>query len=206
MNKMVRITKVHTGGGDTGETSLVDGKRVGKGDSRVELYGTIDELNSQIGIVRMEIKRYDAPKEVKISTDISLGRVQQELFDIGGECACTPGKLPKMMALIGMSEGEKLVQEMNSWLEDLDPLESFIMPTGSAPVAALHVSRTVARRAERLACLMREKSGKDSLRLEIISYLNRLSDWMFVMGRWISAKCGDEEVLWTPLGKRSDIS
>ena len=151
---MVRITKVHTGGGDTGETSLVDGKRVGKGDSRVELYGTIDELNSQIGVVRMEIKRYDAPKEVKISTDISLGRVQQELFDIGGECACTPGKLPKMMALIGMAEGEKLVQEMDSWLEDLDPLESFIMPTGSAPVAVLHVSRTVARRAERLACLM----------------------------------------------------
>ena len=199
---MVRITKVHTGGGDTGETSLLDGRRVGKGDPRVELYGTIDELNSQIGLVRMEMKRYEAPLEVKENTDFALGRVQQELFDVGGECACTPGKLPSMMALIGIYEGDKLVKEMDTWLEDVAPLESFIMPTGSPPIATLHVARTVARRAERLACLLRENTGEDSVRVEIISYLNRLSDWMFVMGRWISTKCGDKEVLWTPLGMR----
>ena len=119
---MVRIKKVHTGGGDTGETSLLDGRRVGKGDPRVELYGTIDELNSQIGIVRMEMKRYEAPLEVKENTDFALGRVQQELFDVGGECACTPGKLPSMMALIGIYEGDKLVKEMDTWLEDFSPL------------------------------------------------------------------------------------
>ena len=168
------------------------------------MYGTIDELNSQLGIVRMELKRFEvASDEVKKSLDIVLGRVQQELFDIGGECACTPGKLPSMMVLIGENEGDKLVEEMNKWLEDIEPLESFIMPTGSAPVASLHVSRTVARRAERIACLMLENDGKEAVRIEIISYLNRLSDWMFVMGRWISAKCKEEEVLWTPLGMRT---
>ncbi|MAV60139.1 MAG: ATP:cob(I)alamin adenosyltransferase [Marine Group II euryarchaeote MED-G38] len=201
---MVRITKVHTGGGDKGETSLLDGSRVGKGNPRVEMYGTIDELNSQLGMVRMELKRFDGlPNENKISIDNVLGRVQQELFDIGGECACTPGKLPSMMVLIGEKEGDKLVEEMDSWLEDVEPLESFIMPTGSAPVASLHVSRTVTRRAERIACLMLENEGEGSVRIEIISYLNRLSDWMFVMGRWISAKSQEEEVLWTPLGLRT---
>jgi cob(I)alamin adenosyltransferase len=200
---MVRITRVHTGGGDKGETSLLDGARVSKGNPRVEMYGTIDELNSQLGIVRMELKRFDiASDEIKKSLDMVLGRVQQELFDIGGECACTPGKLPSVMVLIGKEEGDKLVDEMNEWLEDIEPLESCIIPTGSAPVASLHVTRTVARRAERIACLMLENDGEEAVRIEIISYLNRLSDWMFVMGRWISAKCKEEEVLWTPLGMR----
>jgi len=200
---MVRITRVHTGGGDKGETSLLDGSRVSKGNPRVEMYGTIDELNSQLGMVRMELQRFDkASDELKKTIDNVLGRVQQELFDIGGECACTPGKLPSMMVLISEKEGDRLVEEMNIWLEDIEPLESFIMPTGSAPIASLHVSRTVARRAERIACLMIESEGELAVRIEIISYLNRLSDWMFVMGRWISAKCQEKEVLWTPLGLR----
>jgi len=200
---MVRITRVHTGGGDKGETSLLDGARVSKGNPRVEMYGTIDELNSQLGMVRMELQRFDkASDELKKTIDIVLGRVQQELFDIGGECACTPGKLPSVMVLISEKEGDRLVEEMNMWLEDIEPLESFIMPTGSAPVASLHVSRTVARRAERIACSMIENEGESAVRIEIISYLNRLSDWMFVMGRWISTKCQEKEVLWTPLGLR----
>ena len=200
---MVRITRVHTGGGDKGETSLLDGTRVSKGNPRVEMYGTIDELNSQLGMVRMELQRFDkASDELKKTIDIVLGRVQQELFDIGGECACTPGKLPSVMVLISEKEGDRLVEEMNMWLEDIEPLESFIMPTGSAPVASLHVSRTVARRAERIACSMIENEGESAVRIEIISYLNRLSDWMFVMGRWISTKCQEKEVLWTPLGLR----
>ena len=91
---------------------------------------------------------------------------------------------------------------MDMWLEDLEPLESFIMPTGSPPVAPLHVARTVARRAERHACSMREADREGAVRPEVISYLNRLSDWMFVLGRWISSNAGEEEVLWTPLGKR----
>ena len=154
---MVRINRVHTGTGDGGETSLLDGKKVGKESPRVGLFGTIDELNSQIGAVRMEfgrmpgITRFHNPGDA----EEALRRVQQELFDIGGECACTPGKLPKQMALIGFDECDRLVVEMDGWLEELDPLESFILPTGTAPVAFLHIARTVASRAERDACLLR---------------------------------------------------
>ena len=202
---MVRITKVHTGAGDGGKTRLLDGTEVGKEDPRVRLYGTIDEVNSQLGVVRMELNRMPGvPIETRNSADEAMGRVQQELFDIGGECSCTPGKLPEQMVLIGSDAGDRLVAEMDSWLEELEPLESFIMPTGSPPVATLHVSRTVARRAERHACSLRETDGDDAVRGEVVSYLNRLSDWMFVLGRWISRMAGEEEVLWTPLGKRED--
>ncbi len=202
---MVRITKVHTGAGDGGETGLLDGTRVGKEHPRVRLYGTIDEVNSQIGVVRMELNRGDGlPEGAKRAVDRVLGRVQQELFDVGGECSCSPGKLPPQMALVGFKECDRLVEEMDSWLEDLEPLESFIMPTGSPAVASLHVARTVARRAERHACSLRETGGEDSVRGEVICYLNRLSDWMFVLGRWVSRMSDEEEVLWTPLGKREE--
>ena len=202
---MVRITKVHTGAGDGGRTRLLDGTEVGKEHPRVRLYGTIDEVNSQVGVVRMELNRMPGISiDSRNSADEAMGRVQQELFDIGGECSCTPGKLPEQMVLIGSDAGDRLVTEMNSWLENLEPLESFIMPTGSPPVATLHVARTVARRAERHACSMRDIDGDDAVRDEVISYLNRLSDLMFVLGRWITKMTGEEEELWTPLGKRED--
>ena len=201
---MVSINRVHTGTGDGGETSLLDGKKVGKESPRVGLYGTIDELNSQIGIVRMEfermpgVTRFHRPGEA----DEALYRVQQELFDIGGECACSPGKLPEQMVLVSMTECDRLIEEMDRWIKELNPLTSFILPMGSAPVAFLHVARTVARRAERKACNLRQIEGEGSVRDEVICYLNRISDWLFVMGRWIAKNTGEEEVLWTPLGKR----
>jgi len=198
---MVRITKVHTGGGDTGKTSLLDGKRVGKENLRVGVYGTIDELNSQIGVIRMELNRC-GESDFSDEADEKLGIIQQELFDIGGECSCTPGMLPPQMALIGMEQCDRLVAEMDHWLDDLSPLTSFIMPTGSAPVATMHVARTVTRRAERKVCEIISIDGEDAIRTEIICYLNRLSDWLFVLGRWFSEKNREVEVLWTPLGKR----
>ena len=202
---MVRITKVHTGAGDSGKTRLLDGTEVGKEHPRVRLYGTIDEVNSQVGVVRMELNRMPGISiDSRNSADEAMGRVQQELFDVGGECSCTPGKLPEQMVLIGSDAGDRLVTEMDSWLENLDPLESFIMPTGSPPVATLHVARTVARRAERHACSMRDIDGDGAVRDEVISYLNRLSDWMFVLGRWITRMTGEEEEIWTPLGKREE--
>ena len=196
---MVRITKVHTGGGDGGETSLVDGTRVGKEHPRVAIYGTIDEANSAIGIVRMELSRASIPTEVCDYADRLLGTIQQELFDVGAECACPPGGVPEQMSIIGAESGERLVAEMDSMLEDLEPLSSFILPTGSPAVANLHMARTIVRRAEREACSLR-----DEVRPEVISYLNRLSDHCFVLGRWISAKTGENETLWTPLGKREE--
>ena len=205
---MVRINRVHTGTGDGGETFLVDGERVGKQSPRVGLFGTIDELNSQVGVVRMEfgrmpgVTRFHRPDEA----DEALMRVQQELFDLGGECACTPGKLPEQMALVGMEQCARLVDEMDHWIEELVPLESFILPMGSAPVAFLHVARTVARRAEREACGLREAEGDGSVRDEVICYLNRISDWLFVLARWIAKNTGESETLWTPLGKRESES
>ena len=204
---MVRITKVHTGGGDGGETSLVDGTRVGKEDPRVAIYGTIDEANSSIGVVRMELDRAPThapdggPMAALVlayeSADNMLDRIQQELFDVGAECACPPGGVPEQMSIIGSDAGVRLVEEMDSMLEDVEPLQSFILPTGSPAVAYLHMARTIVRRAEREACKLREE-----VRPEIISYLNRLSDHCFVLGRWLSAKMGEDETLWTPLGKR----
>ena len=197
---MVRITKVHTGGGDGGETSLVDGTRVGKEHPRVAIYGTIDEANSAIGIVRMELGRASfLMVETCDYADKLLGRIQQELFDVGAECACPPGGVPEQMTIIGSDAGERLVSEMDSMLEDLEPLSSFILPTGSPAVANLHMARTIVRRAEREACALREE-----VRPEVISYLNRLSDHCFVLGRWITAQTEEEETLWTPLGKRDE--
>ena len=195
---MVRITKVHTGGGDGGETSLVDGSRVGKEHPRVAIYGTIDEANSAIGIVRSEMKRSESsgvPHTRLEEADRMLGIIQQELFDVGAECACPPGGVPEQMAIIGADAGKRLVDEMDYMLEDLEPLSSFILPTGSPIVAHLHMARTIVRRAEREACALREE-----VRGEVISYLNRLSDHCFVLSRWLTGKEG--ETLWTPLGKR----
>ena len=197
---MVRITKVHTGGGDGGETSLVDGTRVGKENPRVAIYGTIDEANSAIGIVRSEIMRFglDVSEPLKgrlVEADQMLGLIQQELFDVGAECACPPGGVPEQMSVIGTEAGRRLIEEMDHMLQDLEPLSSFILPTGNPVVANLHMARTIVRRAEREACALREE-----IRKEIISYLNRLSDHCFVLSRWLTGEEG--EALWTPLGKR----
>ena len=198
---MVRITKVHTGGGDGGETSLVDGTRVGKENPRVAIYGTIDEANSAIGIVRSEIMRFgldvsDPLKGRLVEADQMLGLIQQELFDVGAECACPPGGVPEQMSVIGTEAGRRLIEEMDYMLQDLEPLSSFILPTGNPVVANLHMARTIVRRAEREACALREE-----IRKEIISYLNRLSDHCFVLSRWLTGEEG--EALWTPLGKRN---
>ena len=195
---MVRITKVHTGGGDRGETSLVDGSRVGKEHPRVAIYGTIDEANSAIGVVRAEMKRtvvIGISDTRLVEADQMLGIIQQELFDVGAECACPADGVPEQMSIIGAVAGERLVEEMDYMLEDLEPLSSFILPTGNPIVAYLHIARTIVRRAEREACTLR-----DEVRDEVISYLNRLSDHCFVLSRWLTGEEG--ETLWTPLGKR----
>ena len=95
---------------------------------------------------------------------------------------------------------------MDNWLERLEPLESFILPTGSAPVASMHVARTVARRAERVACSLRSTEGEEAIRSEVLAYLNRLSDWLFVLARWFGKISGEGETLWTPLGERMSQS
>ncbi len=210
---MVRITKVHTGMGDTGETSLASGERVSKNNPRVDLYGMIDELNSVIGMVRAELGRVDTHHEdggaratvrvVKNAVNPKIALIQQELFDVGGECAFTPDQLPDAMTVIGQEQADRLCSEMDAWTENLEPLESFILPTGSPLIATMHLARTVTRRVERGAMKLRELEGEDAVRDVVIAYLNRLSDWFFVLSRWVAMTLGEDETLWVPLGKRN---
>ena len=210
---MVRITKVHTGGGDKGETSLGSGERVSKSNPRVDFYGTIDELNSVIGMVRAELNRVDTHhqdggsratvRKVKAAVTGKIGLIQQELFDVGGEASFTPNQVPEMMTLIDQEQADRLCSEMDAWTEELAPLESFILPSGSPLVATMHLARTVTRRAERGALKLREVEGRDAVRDVVISYLNRLSDWFFVLTRWVTLVLGEDETLWVPLGKRN---
>ena len=209
---MVRIDRVHTGGGDKGESSLVDGSRRLKSDLRFSVVGDCDELNSIIGLVRMESTRVPmhhsdggdrkGAERVHFICDAALSRIQHELFDIGAELACPPEKLPEYMRLIDETQADPLVSDMDAWLTQGEPMTSFILPAGGPPQAVLHHARTVARRLERGIVQLREHEGENSVRPLILTYINRLSDWLFVLSRWITAVLGEEEMLWQPLGKR----
>tara|TARA_B100000767_G_C19764153_1_gene536626 strand:+ start:1019 stop:1678 length:660 start_codon:yes stop_codon:yes gene_type:complete len=204
---MVRITKVHTGGGDFGETSLVDGSRVAKSDSRIEIVGTCDEVNALLGIVLMESSRLPdthpdggsriTVRRVKDVCSSAIGRLQSELFDLGAELACPQDQIPEFMQLIDQVDSDRLCDEMDAWNDELQPLESFILPTGSGPIASMHLARTVTRRLERSMVGL-----KDQMRPLSLQYINRLSDWIFVLSRWVSFRLGEEESLWVPKGKR----
>ena len=208
---MVRINRVYTGGGDTGETSLVDGSRRSKADPRFEVVGTCDELNAVFGLVAMEANRMPDHEDggnratvQRVQTILSmvLTRVQNELFDLGAELACDPSKLPEYMVLISEEQSNVLIDEMDAWLEHLEPLTSFILPAGHGPEAMLHLARTVARRLERSVLRLKQTEGDASVRPIVQVYLNRLSDWLFVLGRWVTSGLGHDETLWQPLGKR----
>lgn len=208
---MVKIYRVYTGGGDGGESSLVDGSRRRKSDPRFDVVGLCDELNSWVGAVLMELARLPAHEDGGDRTTVqrvqtvateALSRVQNELFDLGAELACPPDNLPDYMVLLSEEQTDVLVQEMDAWLEHLEALTSFILPTGSPPVAFTHLARTVTRRLERAVVFLAQREGEDAVRHVVKVYLNRLSDWFFVLGRWMSATLNEEETLWVPLGQR----
>ena len=209
---MVRIDRVHTGGGDKGESSLVDGSRRLKSDLRFSVVGDCDELNSIIGLVRMESERLPmhhsdggerkGAGRVHVICDMALSRIQHELFDLGAELACPPENLPDYMVLIDEIQADTLVSDMDAWLTQVEPLTSFILPAGGPPQSVLHHARTVARRLERGIVRLREHEGEHSVRPIVLTYVNRLSDWLFVLSRWITAALAEKEMLWQPLGKR----
>ena len=209
---MVRITKVHTGVGDKGMTVHLDGTHVSKDDARLEVVGTIDELNSLIGIVQMELQRIPVttrdggPRATVLKIQSHAGKklahLQQELFDLGAECSAGPDSIPEGMQVLQDDACERLLHEMNEWLCEIEPLSSFILPTGNPVVAYLHLARAVTRRAERRLAGLRNQEGDESVRTVPFSYLNRLSDWLFVLSRWITATLGEEESLWLPLAER----
>ncbi|MEC7204122.1 MAG: cob(I)yrinic acid a,c-diamide adenosyltransferase [Pseudomonadota bacterium] len=193
---MVQLTKIYTRGGDQGETSLGDGSRVAKHDARVEAYGTVDEANAVIGLVRVEIARAGADEK---DLDATLSRIQNDLFDLGADL-CTPedGRRAEGALRIAASQVEWLETEIDKINERLAPLSSFILPGGSPVAAQLHLARTVARRAER--CVT-ELARSETVNTEAVKYLNRLSDLLFVMSR-AANNDGADDVLWVPGANR----
>lgn len=208
---MVKINRVYTGGGDGGESSLVDGSRRKKSDPRFDVVGVCDEVNSWLGMVLAELARLPDHEDGGQRTNVhrvqtvlteALIRVQNELFDLGAELACPPATLPDYMVLISQAQTDVLMEEMDAWLATLPELTSFILPAGSPPVATMHLARTVVRRLERCLVHLVDEEGEGAVRPLVLVYVNRLSDWFFVMGRWVSMMLNEEEALWVPLGKR----
>ncbi|MBO6826580.1 MAG: cob(I)yrinic acid a,c-diamide adenosyltransferase [Sneathiella sp.] len=189
---MVKLTKIYTRGGDKGQTSLGNGKRVGKDDVRVDAYGDVDELNAIVGIARLHTEK--AP-----DMDAILGRIQNDLFDLGADL-CTPiEENPKYPPLrIVKEQVDRLEAEIDSLNSELSELNSFILPGGSAASAHLHHARTVCRRAERRMVAL---SDVENINEFSISYINRLSDLLFVAGRYLNEK-GTKDVLWVPGANR----
>ena len=213
---MVRINRVYTGSGDDGQTSLVDGSRISKAHPRLQIVGTLDELNSLLGVALMETERIPAQhsdggerknvQEVQQIVIRIIQRIQQELFDLGAELACPINKIPEGIVLLQQKVSDTLLEEMDSMQKELTPLESFILPGGVAPIANLHVTRSVVRRAERLLVQLINEEGKDSVRFFIQEYFNRLSDWLFILARWISIRLDEKENLWIPAEKRETFT
>ena len=188
----IRITKVYTRHGDKGDTHLVGGARVPKDDARIESYGTIDELNSVLGIVRAANDAGPA-SAMKTRLDQILRQVQNELFDLGSELATPPDAAWEGMIRIGAAQIEVLERTIDECQEELAPLKSFVLPGGGMIAAFLHQARTVCRRAERLlVTLMRD----EAVGAYTLQYLNRLSDALFVMARWENHRRGVADVLW----------
>jgi cob(I)alamin adenosyltransferase len=184
---MVKLNKIYTRTGDSGETGLVDGSRIPKDHPRAQAIGDVDELNSAIGLALVHIE--GEPR-------LMLGRVQNELFDLGADLA-TPGEdfTPSDMVLrIVQVQIDRLEAEIDAMNEQLEPLCSFILPGGSEAAARVHVARTVARRAERSVVTAAREVPLNPL---AAIYLNRLSDFLFVLGRMLAKNAGGD-VLWQP--------
>ncbi|MGH7864180.1 MAG: cob(I)yrinic acid a,c-diamide adenosyltransferase [Candidatus Binataceae bacterium] len=190
----IRLTRIYTRTGDKGATALVGGKRVAKETARIEAYGTIDELNSIIGIVRTYLPDYRA----RLGADFEpysdmLRRIQNELFDVGSELATPPDGQYEGMHKISDAEVKLLEREMDRMQAGLVPLNSFTLPGGGVLNAFLHQARTVCRRAERVCWTL---TRKEPLNDQLLTYVNRLSDHLFVQSRWIAKRLGESEFLW----------
>jgi cob(I)alamin adenosyltransferase len=192
---MVQLTRIYTRGGDAGKTSLGRGERVDKHDLRVEAYGTTDEANSILGLARHALVRGGADPKLA-EADAMLGRIQNDLFDLGADL-CTPEgktKRDEQALRVVPSQTERLEREIDAMNAELKPLSSFILPGGSEAASWLHLGRTVARRAERS---MTALAARETINPEAIKYINRLSDHLFVLARRLNDN-GAADVLWIP--------
>ncbi len=196
----IRINRVYTRSGDDGKTALVDGSRVPKDSPRVACYGAIDELNSVLGLARS----FNAEKSGEAFANKLEGilqRLQNELFDLGSELATPPAGKYDGMFKVSAADVTALEEIIDDCQKDLTPLESFVLPGGDRVCSFLHLARTVCRRAERdILGLARE----EEVGAFVLPYVNRLSDLLFVLARWVTVQAGREEILWDRgLGNRT---
>lgn len=182
---MVTLSKIYTRTGDKGKTRIIGGRECMKHDLRVETYGTVDEANSAIGIARLYTKG---------DTDAMLSRIQHDLFDLGADLATPYTQSKKAPLRIKPVQVKRLEAEIDRMNSTLKPLDSFVLPGGSQASAQLHLARTIVRRAERLTSAL---MTKEKVNIEAFKYLNRLSDHLFVMARFLNDK-GKKDVLWKP--------
>lgn len=189
----MRITKVYTRTGDAGKTRLAGGQQVWKDSPRVDAYGTIDELNAAVGVVRVMNSGVGSEHSAAAQLEDELRWVQNKLFDIGSLLATAPGQTFKNMPQVEAKDVTRLEQMIDRCQEDLEPLKEFILPGGGKVSGFLHQARTVCRRAERLCVALSKTEPVDPM---IVKFVNRLSDALFVLARWVSKTQGEPEFLW----------
>jgi cob(I)alamin adenosyltransferase len=189
----MRITKVYTRTGDAGQTRLAGGQQVWKDSLRVEAYGTVDELNASIGLVRAMNADSIAASSASAQLESDLRWVQNKLFDVGSILATAPGQTFKNMPTVTAKDVTKLERMIDRCQKDLAPLKEFILPGGGKVSATLHQARTICRRAERICIRL---TREESVEAELNKYLNRLSDALFVLARWVAKTQGEPEFLW----------
>jgi cob(I)alamin adenosyltransferase len=200
--KVPKLTRIYTRTGDDGTTGLVGGQRVRKNDLRLETYGTVDELSSTIGLARAALidaqltrpaQDVERVRRVTLRLDAWLSWTQDVLFNLGSDLATLPADRWENMPLIVPGDAEALERAIDEAQAELEPLANFIHPGGSYPGAFLHLARTVARRTERLLITLRER---DEISDDVMRYVNRLSDALFVWSRWINHALDRPEHLW----------
>jgi cob(I)alamin adenosyltransferase len=184
---------VYTRTGDGGKTRLAGGQQVSKDSLRVEAYGTVDELNASVGLARAMNEEASRAVESAKQLEQDLRWVQNKLFDVGGLLATAPGQVFKNMPTIKGQDAVRLERIMDRCQKELSPLKEFILPGGGKVSAALHQARTICRRAERICVRLAREEPLDS---QIIKFLNRLSDALFVWARWVARTQGEPEFLW----------
>jgi len=189
----IRITRVYTRTGDQGETALVGGRRVPKDAPRIEAYGTVDELNAVLGLARVSNAERLAEGEGPQWLDETLRRLQNQLFDLGSELATPEDAVYEGMYRVGQVDVTELEKLIDRCQKELAPLKSFVLPGGGRVGAFLHQARTVCRRAEREILRL---SHAEPLPEWPLRYVNRLSDLLFVLSRWVARRLGEPEYLW----------
>ena len=186
----IRLNKIYTKSGDDGKTALVGGQRISKGDLKIEAYGSVDELNSFVGLIRACAAGFP---EIVDETEAVFKKIQNALFDIGSILATPAGESFEGMSQVGSESIEFLEKRMDHYQTSLESLKSFVLPGGGMLGAYGHVARTVCRRVERILVRLAQREAVPE---NIMVYMNRLSDFLFVYARWVSKKTGQVENLW----------